>query len=49
MFLAAAAAGAFWGLIPAVFKAKWGTNETLFTLMLNYIALGIEQYLQNGP
>jgi len=49
MFLAAAVAGAFWGLIPAVFKAKWGTNETLFTLMLNYIALGIEQYLQNGP
>lgn len=49
MFLAAALAGALWGLIPAFFKAKWGTNETLFTLMLNYIALGIEQYLQNGP
>ncbi|WP_294550244.1 ABC transporter permease [uncultured Pseudoflavonifractor sp.] len=49
MFLAAAIAGALWGLIPAFFKAKWGTNETLFTLMLNYIALGIEQYLQNGP
>ncbi len=49
MFLAAAVAGAFWGLIPAVFKARWGTNETLFTLMLNYIALGIEQYFQNGP
>lgn len=49
MFLAAAVAGAFWGLIPAIFKAKWGTNETLFTLMLNYIALGIEQYFQNGP
>lgn len=49
MFLAAALAGAFWGLIPAIFKAKWGTNETLFTLMLNYIALGIEQYFQNGP
>ena len=49
MCLAAAIAGALWGLIPAFFKAKWGTNETLFTLMLNYIALGIEQYLQNGP
>ena len=49
MCLAAALAGAVWGLIPAVFKAKWGTNETLFTLMLNYIALGIEQYFQNGP
>lgn len=49
MFLGAALAGAFWGFIPAIFKAKWGTNETLFTLMLNYIALGIEQYFQNGP
>lgn len=32
-------AGAVWGLIPAIFKAKWNTNETLFTLMMNYIAL----------
>ncbi len=31
-------AGAVWGLLPAVFKARWGTNETLFTLMMNYIA-----------
>ena len=49
MFLAGALAGGIVGLIPAVFKAKWGTNETLFTLMLNYIVLGIEQYFQNGP
>lgn len=49
MFAAGAAAGGVWGLIPAVFKARWGTNETLFTLMLNYIALGVEAYLQNGP
>lgn len=49
MFLAGAVGGGLWGLLPAVFKAKWGTNETLFTLMLNYIALGVEQYLQNGP
>lgn len=31
-------AGAIWGFIPAFFKARWNTNETLFTLMLNYIA-----------
>ncbi len=49
MFLAGALAGALWGVIPALFKAKWGTNETLFTLMFNYIILGFEQYLQNGP
>ncbi len=49
MFLAGALVGGIWGLIPAVFKARWGTNETLFTLMFNYIILGVEQYLQNGP
>lgn len=49
MFAAAAAAGAIWGALPAVFKAKWNTNETLFTLMLNYVALGIVKYLQAGP
>jgi len=34
-------AGAAWGLIPAVFKAKWNTNETLFTLMMNYVAMQV--------
>ena len=32
-------AGFIWGLVPALFKAKWNTNETLFTLMMNYIAI----------
>ena len=41
--------GGLWSLIPAVFKAKWQTNETLFTLMLNYIAIGFVAYLQGGP
>lgn len=31
-------AGALWGFIPALFKALWNTNETLSTLMMNYIA-----------
>ncbi len=31
-------AGMIWGLIPAIFKAKFNTNETLFTLMMNYVA-----------
>jgi simple sugar transport system permease protein len=31
--------GALWGLVPAIFKAKFSTNETLFTLMMNYIAI----------
>ena len=38
MFLAAVAAGLIWGVIPALFKAQWNTNETLFTLMMNYVA-----------
>lgn len=38
MVLASMLTGAIWGLIPALFKAKWNTNETLFTLMMNYIA-----------
>ncbi len=38
MVVSSAAAGAIWGLIPAIFKAKWNTNETLFTLMMNYVA-----------
>ena len=38
MIVSSIAAGAIWAAIPAIFKAKWNTNETLFTLMLNYIA-----------
>lgn len=49
MFLAAALAGGIWAFIPAFFKAKWNTNETLFTLMMNYIIIGIVSWLQGGP
>ena len=38
MILASIASGAIWGAIPAICKAKWNTNETLFTLMMNYVA-----------
>ncbi|MBQ8164583.1 MAG: ABC transporter permease [Clostridia bacterium] len=31
--------GMIWGMIPAFFKAIWNTNETLFTLMMNYVAM----------
>lgn len=42
-----------WSVIPALFKAKWNTNETLLTLMMNYIAtclvnFFIKQVLPNG-
>ena len=48
MALASIAAGAIWGLIPAIFKARWDTNETLFTLMLNYVAIQLTSYCR-GP
>lgn len=44
MFVLSILAGGIWGLIPGVFKAKWGTNETLFTLMMNYIAIQLTAY-----
>lgn len=49
MFFAGIIGGGLWGLLPAIFKVKYNTNETLFTLMLNYIALHIVSYLRDGP
>ena len=47
MLLAALFCGAVWAVIPAIFKAKWNTNETLFTLMMNYVAIQIVAYATN--
>lgn len=44
MALTSLLAGCVWGVIPAAFKARWGTNETLFTLMMNYVAIQITSY-----
>ncbi len=41
--------GALWGLIPALLKSKLGINETIVTLMMNYIAAELVQYLVYGP
>lgn len=49
MFAMAAICGGIWAFIPAFFKAKMGTNETIFTLMMNYIAIKFVTYLQYGP
>jgi ABC-type uncharacterized transport system permease subunit len=46
MMLAAMAGGALYALIPGLFRAYSGTNETLFTLMLNYVAIKIVVYLR---
>lgn len=44
MLVASILAGAIWALIPAIFKANFNTNETLFTLMMNYVAIQIVSY-----
>ena len=43
-FAVSALAGGLWGLVPAVFKARFGTNETLFTLMMNYVAIQLTSF-----
>lgn len=44
MLLASVLAGVIWAVIPAVFKAIFNTNETLFTLMMNYVAIQLVAY-----
>jgi ABC-type uncharacterized transport system permease subunit len=49
MMLAGALAGALWGLIPGVLRARLGVNEIITTLMLNYVALAWIQFWVFGP
>ncbi|MCL2513585.1 MAG: ABC transporter permease [Oscillospiraceae bacterium] len=49
MFAAGALGGGLYALIPAIFKVKFGANEVLLTLMMNYIAFYFISYLQTGP
>ncbi len=44
MVAASILAGIIWALLPAVSKALWNTNETLFTLMMNYVAIQLIAY-----
>ena len=44
MLVACVAGGMLWAVIPAFFKAFWGTNETLFTLMMNYVAIQLVSF-----
>ncbi|MCY6957050.1 ABC transporter permease [Clostridium brassicae] len=46
MAIAGIIGGGVWAFIPAFFKSKWGTNETILTLMMNYIAIKWVAYLQ---
>lgn len=47
MLIAAILGGVIWAVIPALFKARWNTNESLFTLMMNYIAIQLVSCMIN--
>lgn len=49
MLIAGFAAGAIWGLIPGALRALWNVNETITTLLLNYVAIFWVSYLVFGP
>jgi simple sugar transport system permease protein len=49
LFLVAGAAGALWTLVPAVLKAKYGTNEIITTLMMSFIGIDVASILIKGP
>ena len=49
MFVAGFAGGAAWALIPALLKARLGINDVISTLMLNYVAAFVVQWLILGP
>jgi len=44
MFVVSVLAGAIWAIVPAYFKTRFNSNETLFTLMMNYIAIQLVAY-----
>ncbi len=49
MTVAGFAAGALWGAIPGVLKARWGVNEIITSLMLVYVAEFFNNFFVYGP
>ena len=49
LYLLAGAVGATWTLVPAVLKARYGTNEIITTLMMSFIGINIASLLIKGP
>jgi ABC-type uncharacterized transport system permease subunit len=49
MMLVGFLCGALWGLIPGLLKARFGVNEIIVTLMLNYVAISWNLYWVFGP
>lgn len=46
---AGALGGALWGLVPGFLKARVGAHEVINTIMMNYIAFRLSEWLLNGP
>lgn len=49
VLLAGAAGGGFFGWIPAALRSRWGVNEIFVTVMLNFVAIHLTEYLATGP
>jgi general nucleoside transport system permease protein len=49
MFIAAFLAGGLWGLIPGFLKVRFGANEVIVTIMMNFVAVILATYLISGP
>lgn len=49
MLLAGMIGGGFWAFVPAWLRTRWKTNETIVTLLLNYVAFNVLIFLQQGP
>jgi simple sugar transport system permease protein len=49
VLLAGALAGGVWGAIPGFLRARFGANEVIATLMLNFVAVLLTTYLVTGP
>lgn len=49
MMIAAFLGGALWASVPSIARAFWGTNETITTLMMNYVGILWTDYLVFGP
>jgi len=49
MFLAAFIAGGFWAAVAGALRARWQVNEVIVTLLMNYIAILLADFLVYGP
>ncbi|HNW35895.1 MAG TPA: ABC transporter permease, partial [Candidatus Ozemobacteraceae bacterium] len=49
MFTAGTVAGGAWAVVPAFMRIRWGVNEAVSSLLLNYVAAEFVQFLIYGP